>query len=222
VARADRQPLALPLDLADTGGRPADIRGAEVVNAFYGALHSVAMIPHLPRIIGDAAAGRYEELTPLVKQNQGPSSSSWGLRLSVWCGEEMPFEDAARIAAQTSPAMGLGGIDEGAASPELCRAWNVAAAAPIENEPVQSDAPALIFAGEFDPDTPPAWGRRLLASMPNAVYVELRGQSHGAGFNACGAQIEMAFLRAPGSPLPVDCALKLRGADFGLSARPKP
>jgi len=219
VARADRQPLELPIDPADAGGRPAEVRGAQVVDALYNALHKPQMIPKIPRIISTAAAGDYTDLLPLVKENQGPSSSSWGMRYSVWCSEESPFENADRIAAQLSPALGLGGIDESTASPDVCRAWKVAPAPAVENEAVKSDIPTLIFAGEFDPDTPPDWGRRLLESMPNARYVEFRGRSHGAGFNACGADLVMAFLRAPVSPFPADCALKLRGADFGLSTR---
>ena len=185
------------------------------MDAIYAALHDVQAIPRVPSIVADAAAGRYQALAALVKGNQGPSSFTWGLRYSVWCAEEMPFEDPARIAAQTSPALGLGGINEGAASPEECRAWRVAPAAAEENTPVASDVPVLVFAGEFDPDTPPSWGRGLLDAMPNARYVELRGRSHGAGFSACGGEIAQAFLRDPRGPLPVDCALRLRGAAFG-------
>ncbi|HYH99097.1 alpha/beta hydrolase [Hyalangium sp.] len=223
IAAADRRPLKLPLEASSTGGRPAEIRGAQVVEAIYSALHDVERIPLVPRIISNAAAGNYQELAPLVKDALGPSSFSWGLRYSVWCADEFPFENPGRMAAQLSPALGLGGIDEGAAPPEVCRAWNVTAAPAVENEPVKSDVPTLVFAGEFDPDTPPDWGRQLLESMPNAHYVELRGRSHGAAFSACGAQIIMAFLRHPGAAPSVDCALKLRGADFSLSApRPQP
>ncbi|MPY90082.1 MAG: alpha/beta fold hydrolase [Luteitalea sp.] len=218
IARADNDPLPLGLHAA---GRPTEIRGAEVVSAIYVALHSRQMIPHIPRIISSAADGHYKELTPLVSNNQGGSSMAWGLRYSVWCADEASFERADRIAGQVSPDLGLGGIDEGTASPGECTAWNVAPAPAIENEPVKSDVPALIFAGEFDPDTPPDWGRQLLETMPNAVYVELRGGTHGAGFSSCGGEITMAFLRPPGSPLPIECALELRGADFGLSARPQ-
>ena len=81
-------------------------------------------------------------------------------------------------------------------------------------ERARSEAPALIFAGEFDPDTPPSWGRQLLESMPNAKYVEMRGASHGASFNRCAAETTIAFLRAPRGALEVDCALKMRGANF--------
>ena len=212
VARADRLPL--PLDVGNPAGRPAEIRGAEVVGAVYAALHSPAMIPRIPGIITAAADGQGEQLAELIRNNQGPSSMAWGLRYSVWCADEAPFEDAARIAAQVSPANGLGGIDEGTAAPQECRAWNVTAAPAVENTPVKSDVPALIFAGEFDPDTPPDWGRQLLESMPNAIYVELRGRSHGAGFSPCGGGITTAFLRAPGSAPPLTCALTLRGADL--------
>jgi pimeloyl-ACP methyl ester carboxylesterase len=215
VAAADRKPLELGLS-------PAVIRGAQVADAIYSALHDPDLIPRIPRIISEAAAGHYEEVTPLVKNNQGPSPFTWGLRYSIWCAEEFPFEDPARVASQISPALGLGEINEGTASVEECRAWNVAKAAAVENESVKSSVPTLIFTGEFDPDTPPGWGRQLMSNMPNAVYVEFRGRSHGAGFNACGTQIAMAFLRAPGGLLPVDCALKMRGADFSLSAAPRP
>jgi pimeloyl-ACP methyl ester carboxylesterase len=221
VAAADRKPLALALPQAPKGGPPVVVRGAQVVDAIYAALHDPAAIPHIPRIVSAAAAGRTDELAPLVEGNQGPSRLSWGMRLSVWCAEEMPFERPERIAAQLSPALGLGGIDETTTSPEVCRAWGVAPAPAIENEPVKSDVPTLVFAGELDPDTPPDWGRRLLVSMPNARYVELRGLSHGAGSSPCGTQISRAFLADPLAPLDAGCSFRLRGADFSLSARPR-
>ncbi len=214
VAAADRRALPAALDREKTGGQPAEIRGSEVVAAVYNALHDPEAIAELPRLIDEAASGRYEGWTRLFEAGQGPSSFTWGLRLSVWCGEEMPFESAERVASQVSPALGLGGIDERAATPAICRAWNVAPAPPSENEPVASTVPVLIFAGEFDPDTPPEWGRRLLRLMPRARYVELRGLSHGAGFSACGKPITLAFLEDPDGPLPIDCALRLSGSLF--------
>jgi pimeloyl-ACP methyl ester carboxylesterase len=216
IAKADAEPLPIRVD---AGGRPAETRGAEVVAAIYAALHSREQIPQVPRIITSAAAGDYTRLTELVKNNQGPSSFAWGLRYSVWCADEVPFQRPEVVEAQHLPAMGLGGIDESGASAAECRAWNVSPAATIQDEPVRSDVPALILAGEFDPDTPPDWGRQLLETMPKAVFVELRGGSHGAGFSPCGGEITRAFLRAPDSPPPVGCALRLRGADFGGGAR---
>jgi hypothetical protein len=76
----------------------------------------------------------------------------------------------------------------------------------------------VVFGGEFDPDTPREWGRGLLAGLSKAYDVEMRGRSHGAAFNPCGALITTEFLRAPGSPPSVGRALT-RDTRFGRPLR---
>lgn len=213
VARADRE--RLPFDLEDSTIRPG---GAQVVGAVGVALQDPRLIPLIPRAVGAAADGRYQELAGWMIRSQGPSGFTWGLRLSVWCGEEAPFEDAGRIEDQTSATWGLGGADGRTASVAMCRAWTVAPAQAVENTPVSSDVPTLIFAGEFDPATPPDWGRRLLAHMPNAVFVQMPGLSHGASFNRCGGTMAVAFIHDPEKAPDLTCVAKTRGADFSLSA----
>jgi pimeloyl-ACP methyl ester carboxylesterase len=220
VARADRHPLAMP-GVSGSDGRAVTVRGAQVVAALYDALHAPSAIGRIPAVIEDSLEGRTTELAGLVKADQGPSSFTWGLRLSVWCAEEAPFENPSRVEQQVSPVWGMGGIDERTASPAVCRAWNVAAAAPSENVAVTSDVPVLVFAGEFDPDTPPEWGRGLIPHIPNARVVTFPGQSHGAGFNPCGAAIATAFLHDPGGSLPLDCVLKMHGTAFTTSGGAK-
>ncbi len=198
VSDADRTGVAAPVRI---------LRGRDIVEAVGAGLQQPAIIPTLPRIISEAAEGRLAGLLPLTRQT--PSSFNWGLRLSIWCGEEMPFETPLQMASQTSPALGLGGVDNRTATPEMCAAWRVSSADAQANEPVKSDVPVLIFAGEFDPVTPPAWGRRLLRTMPNARFVQIPGQSHGAMFNKCGGQMTLAFLHDPSAPLNGDCIAKL-------------
>jgi pimeloyl-ACP methyl ester carboxylesterase len=218
VQRADRDPLPLSISAAEAGGKPARIGGAEVVDAIYAGLHRTNTIPNLPAIIDAASKGEYEHLTELVKQNLGPSGMAFGLRYSVWCREEFPFEDRTLIASQISPALGFGGINLGTLPPEVCDAWNIPAAPAIENQPVASSVPTLIFAGEFDPDTPPAWGEKLVGPLSHAYFVEFRGRSHTAGFFRCGQEIAFEFLRTPDRAPAMDCLLSMRGADFGHPA----
>lgn len=219
LARADRRPLP-PFGVLGSDGREVTVRGAQVVAALYAALHDPSAIGRIPTVIEDSLDGRTGGLMSWVKEDQGPSSFSWGLRLSVWCSEDMPFEDPRLVEEQTSPAWGLAGVDERTTSTAVCRAWNVAAAAPSEHEPVASDVPVLVLAGAFDPDTPPQWGRSLLERMPHARMILFPGESHGAGFNRCGAAIETAFFHDPSGPLPLECVLKMRGADFTPRRRP--
>lgn len=213
VTQADRQPLPMP-DVLGSDDKPVTVRGAEVVAALYGALHRPDMIARIPTIIEHGLHGDTSELAALVKSDQGRSSFAWGLRLSIWCSEEMPFEDPGRVEAQTAPAWGLGGVDERTTSPAVCRAWHVPPAPDRANAPVTSDTSVLALSGAFDPDTPPSWARSLIRHMPHARVIEFPDRSHAAGFTACGARIEPAFFHDPAAPLPTDCALQAPAPDF--------
>lgn len=209
IANADRKPLAIAGE---------SVRGAQVANALAGALGDPKTAPLLPRIIAEAAEGRTAGLEPLVTRAKGSSGFAWGLRLSVWCAEEMPFEDPARMADQVSPRHGLGGMDARTVPPETCQAWKVAPTPAIENTPVKSEVPVLIFAGELDANTPPAWGQGLLADLPNAQFVLMPGRAHGASFNACAGKLTVAFINDPARPLDTRCVAQARGPDWSLSA----
>ena len=204
VAHADRQGIAGP------DGRVQ--HGREMVDAVASALQQPAKLPTLPRLISEAAEGRPQAL--LALRDPTPSRFNWGLRLSIWCSEELPFESPQRMAAQVSPALGLGGFDARTATPEMCAAWHVAAADAQANAPARSDVPTLILAGEFDPVTPPDWGRRLLRTLPNARFIMVPGQAHGAMFNRCGGQLTLAFLHDPSAALDLDCIAKSPGLSF--------
>jgi pimeloyl-ACP methyl ester carboxylesterase len=219
IRHADGVPLPLSITAQEAGGKPPRIAGAEVARAVYSALHDLTAIPDLPRIIAESSRGDYQLLTGLVRKNLGASGFAWGLRYSVWCSEEFPFEDRNAIAAQVSPAEGLGGLNLGTLPPEVCDAWKVPPAPAKENQPVVSSAPTLIMAGEFDPDTPPTWGQQLVGPLSRAYFIELRGRSHAAGFYRCGQQVAAEFVRHPEKAPALDCVLSTRGVEF--AAQPK-
>ncbi len=218
IAEADRKPLAV--GARDAYGRPVIVRGAQVANAFYEALHDVKRLGDMPRLIADVAGGRHDLLAPMFDGMTG-AGFAWGLRLSTWCAEEMPFENVGRMTGQVSPALGLGGVDERTATPDVCRTWNVPTAAAEENTAVRADMPVLIYSGAFDPDTPTDWARGQLDNLPNARLVIMPGESHGASFSACATSISVAFLRDPKAPLDMDCVTRTPGPDFGASAGPR-
>ena len=60
-----------------------------------------------------------------------------------------------------------------------CAPWGITNAPSIENAPVASAIPTLILAGEYDPITPPAWGRAAAETLSNSQFFEFPGASHG-------------------------------------------
>ncbi|NIT65351.1 MAG: alpha/beta hydrolase, partial [Gemmatimonadetes bacterium] len=60
-----------------------------------------------------------------------------------------------------------------------CELWQSGAADPVENQAVSSDIPTLVLGGEFDPITPPQYGRQAAATLPNSFFFQYPGLGHG-------------------------------------------
>ena len=68
----------------------------------------------------------------------------------------------------------------------------------MENEPVASDIPTLVLAGEYDPITPPAWGELASNGLENSFFLEFPGLGHGVSLEGgCPLGIILAFLDEP-------------------------
>jgi pimeloyl-ACP methyl ester carboxylesterase len=179
VQKFDEQPASVEIkDAASGTSVQLLLNGSDVVNGVYDALENGDAIPSLPSLISRAAQNDVEALTTLGKTKLQVSSFSWGMRYSVWCSEEMPFQDRSLIKKQSTTAYPkLKGFGIQRAFPAICDLWKVEPAGAIENEPVRSDIPTLILAGEYDPDTPPAWGNSRLRPYPTVTSMSFPGQA---------------------------------------------
>ncbi|MGD8794832.1 MAG: alpha/beta hydrolase, partial [Anaerolineae bacterium] len=96
-----------------------------------------------------------------------------------------------------------------------CEWWGPGEADPIENEPVVSDIPALIFAGYFDPITSPEWCRLAAETLSNSYYYEFPNMGHGVmRSDACALHIGLEFLDDPRAEPDAACLDELTGPDF--------
>lgn len=137
-----------------------------------------------------------------IKERVSGSSEAadfaWGMRFSVWCSEALPFSMRSQMKV---PEPVLGGYESAAVSPDICEAWRVEALDDSVVEPVSSDVPVLIVAGEFDPLTPPAWGELASRTLPNSLLAVARGDSHSPtqqwGGDGCAMQLAADFIEAP-------------------------
>ena len=85
----------------------------------------------------------------------------------------------------------------------------------MEDQPVVSQLPALILSGEYDPITPPAWGRLAAETLDHSFFYEFPGIGHGVmRSNECGLEIGLSFLDHPTVAPDATCIDGLTGPEF--------
>lgn len=171
-----------------------------------------------PSEVFQVAKGDARPLTAYAESKAGPGGfRAWGMRYSVWCREEFPFENRRTIAAQSNRYSELRGYSIQAPMLAICDVWGVPPAKPAANKPVVSDIPTLIFSGEYDAYTPPSWGQLAAQTLRHSYYYEVPGVGHGPGFSSkCARDMIAAFFDNP-SVAPNDACLKAPPLKFTIS-----
>jgi len=205
--RAARDPWSLTLPDPDKAGETRTVHATPWVTAgaLLDQLYSGGTIEQLPKRIAAIAAGDQKALRELI--DIGKSSYPWLMRIAIWCNEEVPFQSAAKIAHDQKAYPEFGGVSQTTVPPGLCKqAGLTAKPRKIENQPVRSAVPFLIFSGGFDPATPPWVQRNMARTLPNATIAYFPASGHAAGFSSCGAALVKAFLADPVAKPDTRCA----------------
>jgi pimeloyl-ACP methyl ester carboxylesterase/dipeptidyl aminopeptidase/acylaminoacyl peptidase len=198
-------------------GRQVVVDDEVFLNAIYMALHPASAIPEIPGAIDAASHGRFEPLQWAIESLESYSENvATGVYYSSLCRDEVGFDSNENALAIVS-----GYPPQYAAHWDLssffatCDWWGAGEADPIENEPVVSDVPALIFAGYFDPITTPAWCRRAAETLNNSYYYEFPNMGHGVmRSDECALQIGLEFLNDPLTAPDASCLDEIAGPEF--------
>ncbi len=187
------------VDTLMTGGRLAWL--------VFEALYQTSVIPWLPEIISEAAKGNVEPANLMLSNSLiNDAFASVGMYFSTQCSDETPFTSQEAIAASiaASPLFARIQDSEGTYAQDAfdtCALWDVQPSPLVESEPVRSDIPTLILAGEFDPITPPSHGMAVAANLSNATFVEFPAVGHGILLEGdCAKSIILAFLDGEDAP----------------------
>ncbi len=135
----------------------------------------------LPLTLHAAAEGRYGPLlaqSDLLSDDLSTSINS-GMQLAVICSEDAP--DLKLNPATAATLLGNSFVRQLLAE---CAIWPHGAVPKDFHQPLHSKVPVLILEGQFDPVTPPRYGREVLAGLPNGRLLIAKGQGHnviGAG-----------------------------------------
>ncbi|MCE5291114.1 MAG: alpha/beta hydrolase [Nocardiaceae bacterium] len=132
-----------------------------------------------------------------------PTVFAWGLALSVWCREWIPFETREDALSKANDAFPMFPDSVKAQAPQLpflreaCAAWDVPKGPDSIRDVTKSDIPALVLSGSFDGQTGPLWGDYIAKNLSNAVVVVVPGAAHGVLAEPCGASIIASFFNDP-------------------------
>ena len=165
----------------------------------------------VPQMIETASRGGYGLLTKAYGMYLDDLVYSYfGLNISVYCSEDVPFTspDEITAAAQTLPALlRPGAIAGGLSEQQECQIWHVNPLPAWQKAAVRSSIPTLVLSGQFDPVTPPSYGTLAARTLPHSYVFTFPAQGHGQlfGKTLCPASITTAFLKNPAKRPDASC-----------------
>jgi pimeloyl-ACP methyl ester carboxylesterase len=171
----------------------------------------------LPKLMDGLCRGNYQLITPFLYALMHPGSNAMGMRLSVWCSEEYPFENNTAAKRNDHSASVFANRKSTAVPLAICPIWKVTRAPARENQPFKTNVPVLILNGEYDPDTPPSWGSDINRRFPKSFHFVFTGMGHTPTQywdNACGMQMANAFFNQPNQKPELPCFLSLPKLKF--------
>ena len=185
-----------------TGGVEQRIRldGSLLIDVLFVGLYNPAVTASMPQMIYDIPRGDYGILQERLAL-YFDTSSALGMQMSVQCAEEFPFnapEEAYGAAEGVQPQ--IAAFYAASVQPlfAVCREWLSTTTDPRENQPVSSDLPALILAGDQDPITPPEWGHMVARDLSRSYFYELAGHGHWVTrSSSCALSMTLAFWNDP-------------------------
>jgi pimeloyl-ACP methyl ester carboxylesterase len=199
VNQLNTSPVTVSLSVGGTS-YPVLLTGDLLIDVLFVGLYNPAVTASMPKMIYQIRNAEYSILRNRLSL-YFDTSSALGMGTSVQCAEEVPFNSEEDVYAAAQ------GVQSEIAAffPQsvqylftLCQDWTDIPPNPRENQPVASDIPTLILAGEFDPITPPAWGQMTAGHLANSYFYEFPGNGHWVTRSSrCALSIMLAFLDNP-------------------------
>lgn len=199
------------------------LQGKDLINllgtSYTGAVPEIPL--RIQRVLSGELGGIQEQLESLL---ESPSDGAGtGMRLSVWCAEEMPFVSQEVIREETVKYPAVAGLSPMIYAPEICEIWGVTPRSAKENQAIKSDIPTLLISGSYDNETPPKWAAQMQANLSNSYHLVFEGWQHTPTTywdNPCGMQTAQAFFNQPDQRPDLPCFQELGRTKFTTLEEP--
>ncbi len=192
------------------------LKGEDLITVFTSA--STGSVPNVPfeinKLLNNDLTSLEDKLEGLF-QEPG-NGAGLGMRLSVWCAEEYPFNSIDRIKNETIKYPEVKGLSPAVFGNKICEIWSVEKVAEIENQAVKSAIPVLFINGAYDNETPVKWAKSMTANFTNSYHLIFKGWKHTPTTNwsnQCAMELANEFFNNPKEKPSSDC--------FGQIGNPK-
>jgi pimeloyl-ACP methyl ester carboxylesterase len=207
VEKLDQDPARVELLDPDTGDIYQSVFDGEMLSYLTTQLlYATEALPLLPKMIYDARQGVFRIPARFLPILVFDRTFADGMYMTVTCAEDFDFTVQELDNTDAYPSL----IKEQVLGTELikdiCADFRVPELGPQADQPVQSDIPALLLSGFFDPVTPPEYARQLEKTLSSAYSYTFPANGHGALLgDACAANIVSEFLQDPAQPPDTSC-----------------
>ena len=213
VDRLNANPIPITVtNPLDGQNYDALLTGDAVFGNLVSMLSQTSFIPLFPQAIYDVYNDNYELIVQLSSIRMGLlSATSRGMTYSVLCTDDLigstPEDLLAVKAALTRQLVGSSDTDDIVeyGSFGICGNWPIQEADAWVKEPLVGDIPTLILSGEFDPVTPPNYGRLVAENLSHSYYFEFPNVGHFIIADECARSIAGTFFDDPTRSPDVSC-----------------
>ena len=212
------EPLMVEVENPNTGNTETFyLKGEDLIAVFTTAsTGSVSNIPfEVNKILNDDFTSVKEQLSYLFQEPSG--GAGIGMRLSVWCAEENPFNSIDKVKSETDKYPEVKGLSPAVFDNEVCKIWGVKKVSEKENKAVKSNIPVLFISGEYDNETPTKWATSMTYNFENSYHLIFKGWKHTPTTNwnnQCAMQSANDFFNNPHAKPTPNCFEHIRIPDF--------
>ncbi len=194
------------------------LKGEDLITTFSST--SIANIPlEIEKLLNNDLSTIKKQLSYLFEKPDTFNGYGLGMRLSVWCAEEYPFNSQERITTETNKYPETKGLSPVVFDKEVCDIWSVQKVNAIENKPIKSNIPVLLINGGYDSDTPVKWASAMKDNLPNSFHLIFEGWTHTPTTNwsnPCGMQAAHDFFNTPNQRPAPECLKSIKSPTFKI------
>jgi pimeloyl-ACP methyl ester carboxylesterase len=203
----DAAPMRLEVADGKNGGtRPVTIDGSDIVAGVFNSLYETPLLSQIPTLL--ALIRTRNQLVVQEAARAGINNRIIfyeGMFLAVDCRDRGRYWAGDDLRAFLESRRDLISLYNFFAIP-ACADLDLGYVDESFNRPVVSDIPTLIFGGQYDPVTPPAWGAETGETLSRSTFFLFPGIGHGAlNAHPCPAEIARQFLADPTTPPAGEC-----------------